>query len=126
MAAFEQIGQSEGKCESGGPVSKVTRGRSDSEPDQGRKQEVAVPGGVHIAVKIKKKWKVLPRTLGLTHIGKTREGVETDNWEASLDRLDLGCRPAIPIEKSREQPSSTFASPSARQQWPSTDVFTRE
>lgn len=123
MAAFKQIHQSEGKCESGGPVSKVTRGRSDSEPYQGRKQEaveVAVPGGVYIAVKIKKKWKVLPRTLGLTHIGKTREGIETDNWEASLDIQDLGCLPAIPIEKSREQPSSTFASPSARAQWPST------
>lgn len=60
MAAFEQIGQSEGKCESGGPVSKVTRGRSDSELDQGRKQEVAVPGGVHIAVKIKEEMESAP------------------------------------------------------------------
>jgi hypothetical protein len=52
--------------------------------------EVAMPGGIYIAERIKREWKTRSRTLGLTHIGKTREEVETGNWEASLDILDLG------------------------------------
>lgn len=44
---------------------------------------------------------MLSRTLELTHIGKTREEVETDNWEASLDIPDLGSRSAIPVGRSR-------------------------